>query len=224
MCTWTSKISTLLNINYLLEKNKLVEIYLKKKKNTACIWRYHWPSLLLCLEVNLWGREMVRHFLTIGDRLKGGPPRASVGEGQIRITGPSVEALPLIAQWGNWGPEWGGHLPVSDRARTGSHASSIPGSCCVSGPPLFSGHGLWHVCLPSCLRPQLTLREDGASWPEPGVVRGELLLLLKQPLASLWMSLFSLLFSLSLGHGDWTRRLVIGDLTEGQAEGIPKDD
>ena len=57
-----------------------------------------------------------------------------------------------------------------------------------------------------------------------GVVRGELLLLLKQPLTSLWMSLFSLLLSLSLGCRDWSRRLVIGELMERQAESIPKDD
>lgn len=37
------------------------------------------------------------------------------------------------------------------------------------------------------------------------------------------MSLFGLLFSLSLGHGDWSRRLVIRELTERQAEDIAKD-
>lgn len=57
-----------------------------------------------------------------------------------------------------------------------------------------------------------------------GVVWGELLLLLKQPLTSLWMSLFSLLLSLSLGYRDWSRRLVIGEFMERQAESIPKDD
>ena len=57
-----------------------------------------------------------------------------------------------------------------------------------------------------------------------GVVRGELLLLLKQPLTSLWMSLFSLLLSLSLGYRDWSRRLVIGEFMERQAESIPKED
>lgn len=57
-----------------------------------------------------------------------------------------------------------------------------------------------------------------------GVVRGEPLLLLKQPLTSLWMSLFSLLLSLSLGCRDWSRRLVIRELMERQAESIPKDD
>ena len=56
------------------------------------------------------------------------------------------------------------------------------------------------------------------------MVRGELLLLLKQPLTSLWMSLFSLLLSLSLGYRDWSRRLVIGEFMERQAESIPKDD
>ena len=57
-----------------------------------------------------------------------------------------------------------------------------------------------------------------------GVVWGELLLLLKQPLTSLWMSLFSLLLSLSLGYRDWSRRLVIGEFMERQAESIAKDD
>ena len=83
------------------KKNKIVEIYFKKKEKHCLHLKISLTFPTAVLEVNLWGREMVRHFLTIGDRLKGGPPRASVGEGQIRITGPSVEAPPLIAQWGN---------------------------------------------------------------------------------------------------------------------------
>ena len=55
----------------------------------------------------------------------------------------------LVAQWGNSCPDGEGSGlmsdSVSDRAGTGSHAHSLPDSCCASGPPLFSGHGLWHV-------------------------------------------------------------------------------
>lgn len=83
----------------------------------------------------------------------------------------------------------------------------------MSGPPLLSGHGLWHVCLPACLRPQLALREDGAAWPEPGVVWGELFLPLKQPLTSLWMSLFGLLFSLT----HWGMGMGVGGLSLGSS-------
>ena len=97
---------------------------------------------------------MVRNFLTVGNRLKGDlSPRANpesqcgrrpdqnyrtecsdpTPHGTVGNSGQSGEGTGLMSH------------SVSDRARTGSHAHSLPDSRCVSGPPLFSSHGLWHV-------------------------------------------------------------------------------
>lgn len=95
---------------------------------------------------------MVRGFLTVGNRLTGDLPPSTNPESQCgRRPDPNyrTECADLIAQWGNSGPDGEGTAlmshNVSDRAGTGSHAHSLPDSRCASDPPLFSGHGLWHV-------------------------------------------------------------------------------
>lgn len=98
---------------------------------------------------------MVRNFLTVGNRLKGDlSPRANP-ESQCGRT-PDQNYRTECADPTSHGTVWETQAQsgegtglmshsVSDRAGTGTHAHSLPDSRCVSGPPLFSSHGLWHV-------------------------------------------------------------------------------
>lgn len=70
---------------------------------------------------------------------------------------------------------------ISDKAGAGAWASCL---LCIWTPPALQSQPV--ACLlPACLRPQLPYGKGGTAWPEPGVVQGKLLLLLKHPLTSL---------------------------------------